>query len=316
MILPDRREIESAAEVVYRTFSPTFQICWPLLCERVGAEVWVKHENHLLSGSFKVRGGLVYMDAQALEGVSGVVTATRGNHGQSVAFAAARNRLKANIVVPEGNSDSKNRAMRALGGELIEYGRDFQEALEHAQGLANASLHFVPNFHPLLIRGVASYAMEIFSSQPELDSVYVPIGLGSGICAVIAARDALGMRCKVIGVVAENAPAYALSFDAGKSVPTDSANTLADGLAVRVPNAEALTVISRGVERIVTVSEQELLQAIRIYFSDTHNVAEGAGAAPLAALLKEREISRGTRVGLVLTGGNIDEDVFREALEA
>ena len=288
-----------------------------MLCERAGTEVWVKHENHLPSGSFKARGGLVYMGAQgAMEGVSGVVTATRGNHGQSVAFAARQNGLDARIVVPEGNSRSKNRAMRALGGELIEHGRDFQAALEHAQKLASATLHFVPNFDPVLIRGVATYAMEFFAAQPELDSIYVPIGLGSGICAVIAARDVLGLRCKVVGVVTEQAPTYALSFDAGKSVPTDSADTLADGLAVRVPNAEALDVINRSVERVVAVSELELRQAIHIYFSDTHNLAEGAGAAPLAALLKERDANRGSRVGLVLTGGNIDEDVFRSALDS
>lgn len=314
-MLPTRAEIETASEVVYRTLSPTPQICWPLLSERVGTEVWVKHENHLPTGSFKARGGLVYMDAQAdLGGIVEVVSATRGNHGQAVAFAAGRVGLKATIVVPHGNSESKNRAMRAYGADLIEHGRDFQDALDRARELAETGLHFVANFDPLLIRGVASYGMELFSAQPDLDAVYVPVGLGSGICALIAAREALGRRCEIIGVVTENAPAYALSLAAGHLVTTENSDTLADGLAIRVPNAEALATISKDAERIVAVSEAELRGAIRHYFTDTHNIAEGAGAAPLAALIQERERNAGRRVGVILTGGNIDARIYREIL--
>jgi threonine dehydratase len=306
-------DLTSAADEVHAVLAPTPQYAWPLLCERVGAEVWVKHENHLPVGAFKVRGGLVLMRRLAGEGVRQVVAATRGNHGQSIAFAARRSGIVPTIVVPEGNSPEKNAGMRALGAELLVRGRDFQAALESAHELAaQTGARFVPSFSLDLVRGVASYALELFGAAPALDVVYVPIGLGSGICGVVAARDALGLRTEVVGVVAERAACYARSFAAGRAVATESADTVADGIACRVPNEEALAIILGGVSRVVTVGEDEIRAAVRHYFTDTHNVAEGAGAAALAAALQERERLRGRRVGLVLSGGNVDLAVFRE----
>ncbi len=309
--------LEAAAAFVNQTLQPTPQLEWPLLSRRCGARVIVKHENHLPTGAFKLRGGLVYMQElrEREPGVRGVIAATRGNHGQSVSVAARRLGLEATIVVPHGNSVEKNAAMRAQGARLLEHGRDFQEALEHAQALAaRDGLHLVPSFHPALVRGVASYALELLRAEPDLELLYVPIGLGSGGCEALEARDALGSRTRIVGVVAERAPTYALSFEAGRVVATESADTVADGLAVRVPHADALARIRRGVERIVTVSEAEIRSAIRICFSDTHNVAEGAAAASLAACLREREKIAGLSVGIVLTGGNIDRALYRAIL--
>ena len=277
----------------------------------------VKHENHTPTGAFKVRGGLVYIDElrRTQRDVPGVIAATRGNHGQSVALAAGAAGLRSVIVVPHGNSTEKNAAMRSLGGELIEHGDDFQAALEHARVLADErGLHMFPSYAPALVTGVATYALELFGAHRDLDSVYVPIGLGSGACGVIAARDALGRSTKIVGVVAEQAAAYALSFDAGRMVTTETADTVADGMACRVPNEQALAALLAGAERVVTVSEDEIRAAMVAYFTDTHNVAEGAGAAPLAALIKERDRMRGKQVGLVLSGGNVDADVFRDVL--
>src|SRR5579863_8272772 len=302
MRLPGREELGAAAQIVHAALAPTAQIRWPLLGARTGAEVWVKHENHGPVGAFKLRGGIVYIDGlarAAARPAAGLIAATRGNHGQSIAYAAAR------------------AAMRAVGAELIEHGRDFQEALEFAQRMATErGLHMVPSFDPALVRGVASYALEFFDAVADLDTVYVPIGLGSGICATIAAREALGLRTKVVGVVAENAPAYALSFAAGRVVTTEAADTMADGVACRVPLEDAVEIINRWAERIVTVSEAEIADAMRVYFSDTHNLAEGAGAAPLAALLKERRAMERRRVGLVLSGGNVDREVYARVLGA
>lgn len=317
--MTDPAALEAAARLVHRTIPPTPQIAWPLLAERCGCEVWVKHENHTPIGAFKVRGGLVYMDdlARSKPEIAGVITATRGNHGQSVAFAARAYGVKAVIVVPHGNSAEKNRAMRAFGAELVEHGRDFNAAYDHARALAEErGLHMLPSFHPLLVRGVASYGLELFDAVDDLDAVYVPIGLGSGVCATLAAREALGRRAAVIGVVAERANTYALSLAAGKPVPTESADTLADGLAVRIPDESALATIRNGVERIVTVSEDEILAAMGHYFTDTHNIAEGAGAAALAALLKERAIMRGRKVAVILSGGNLDRALYLRALSA
>src|ERR1700722_12247136 len=283
--------LDAAAELVHSVVPPTPQHCWPLLSARIGAELWVKHENHTQTGAFKLRGGLVYLDdlKRAQPEIAGVVSATTGNHGQSIAWAATRVGLKATIVVPHGNSPEKNRAMVAFGANLVEHGHDFQAAYEHAMALAERdNLHPVRSFHPLLVRGVASYGLELFRAVPDLDVVYVPIGLGSGICGVIAAREALGARAEIVGVVATNAATYALSVAAGKPVPTNSADTFAGGLAVRVPDPAALDIICRHVARIVAVSEDEMRQAIPILFSDTHHIAEGAGAAPLAAALQER----------------------------
>jgi threonine dehydratase len=317
MELPTLPQLEAAADLVHRTVPPTPQHGWPLLSARLGAELWVKHENHTPVGAFKLRGGLVYLDdlRRSQPGIAGVVSATTGNHGQSIAYAATRLGLKSTIVVPHGNSPEKNRAMQAFGATLTEHGHDFQAAYEHAMALAEReNLHPVRSFHPLLARGVASYGLELFRAVPDLDVVYVPIGLGSGICGVIAAREALGARAEIVGVVAANAATYALSVAAGKPVPTNSADTFAGGLAVRVPDVAALDMVRRHAARIVTVSEAEMREAIRILFSDTHNIAEGAGAAPLAAALQERDRLVGKKVAVVQSGGNIDRALFTEIL--
>jgi len=319
LILPSLSSLEAAAERVHRVIPPTPQICWPLLGTRVGAEVWVKHENHTPVGAFKVRGGVLYMEElrQREPRVAGVIAATRGNHGQSVAFAAQRAGLQSVIVVPHGNSREKNAAMRALGAELVECGRDFQESYEHAIQLAAArGLHMVHSFDATLLPGVASCALELFRAVPALDALYVPIGMGSGVCAAIAVRNALGLRTEIVGVVAARAPAYALSFAAGRPVESTVGETIADGMACRVPDPAAIEIILNGAARVVTVEEEEIQAAMRHLFSDTHNVAEGAGAAPLAALLQEKERMQGRRVGLILTGGNVDRDVFARVLAA
>jgi threonine dehydratase len=313
MLLPGLAALQAAANVVHGVMPPTPQIRWPLLCARVGAEVWVKHENHSPVGAFKIRGGLVYFEELARRdpGITGVIAATRGNHGQSVAFNAARMGMRVVIVVPQGNSPEKNAAMQALDAELIEHGHDFQDAFEHAAALAaRECLHFVPSFDEALVRGVASYAMELFGAVPALDAVYVPIGLGSGICGAIAARDALGLNTEIIGVVSASAPAYALSLAAGRPVSAEALPSIADGMACRIPDPRALAAIQAGIARMVTVEESEIQSAMRYLFTDTHNVAEGAGAAALAALLQERERMRGRRVAVIQTGGNVDAAVF------
>ena len=310
-------EIEAAAEVVRRHVPPTPQHRWPLLAGRTGCEVWVKHENHTPIGAFKLRGGITYLGdlKRRRPEVTGVIAATRGNHGQSIATAARALGLAATIVVPEGNSVEKNAAMKAQGAELLVHGHDFQAALEFALEKAEAEgLTPVASFDPQLVLGVASYGLELFTAAPEFDTVYVPIGLGSGICGTITARDALGLKTKIVGVVSENAACYALSYATGKPVSTNSADTLADGMACRVPVPEAVAFINARAERIVTVSEAEIKAAMRAYYTDTHNLAEGAGAAPLAALVQEKEQMAGKQVGLVLSGGNIDRAVYREIL--
>ncbi len=309
--------LDRAAALVHAVMPPTPQYCWPQLSRRVGAELWVKHENHSPIGAFKLRGGLVYLDAvrRAQPQPAGVVTATRGNHGQSIAYAASRLGLAATIVVPHGNSIEKNRAMAGFGARLVEAGHDFQAAYEHAVILAERErLHLVRSYDPLLVQGVASYALELFRAVADIDFVYVPIGLGSGISGVIAARDAMGLKTEIVGVVAAGAPAYALSLAAGRPVSTNAAETIADGLAVRVPDAAALEAIRRGASHIVSVAEAEIRAAMRILFTDTHNVAEGAGAAALAAALQERQRLAGKRVAVIQSGGNIDRTLFAEIL--
>ena len=312
-----RADLDRAADVVYRTFAPTPQLAWPLLAAGLGAEVWVKHENYTPTGAFKVRGGLVYFDELVAGGAppAGVISATRGNHGQSVGFAARKSGIAATIVVPLGNSPEKNASMRALGVELIEHGADFQESREYAGQLAGErKLHMVPPFHPHLVRGVATYALELFTAVRDIGTVYVPIGQGSGISGMIAARDALGLRTEIVGVVSAHAPAYKLSFEAKKHIEHAVTTELADGMACRVPDAAALEIICRGAARVLAVTDDEVAAAMGMYFSATHSVAEGAGAAPLAAALQERERNRGRRVALVLSGGNVDRDVFARVL--
>jgi threonine dehydratase len=294
--------------------TPTATHVWPLLAQRLGTSVVVKHENHTPIGAFKVRGGLVYMDRLKRERpqVSGIISATRGNHGQSLAFAASRYGLLLTIYVPHGNSTEKNRAMKAFGADLVEYGEDFeaarQEAYRHAQ---REGLEIVPSFHRDLVLGVSTYALELFRAAPDIDVLYVPIGQGSGISGCILARDLLGLKTEIVGVQSTEAPSYALSFKAGTIVSTNSSNTRADGLATRVPDAAAFDIIRKGASRIVEVSDDEIASAIRSYWTDTHNLAEGAGAAALAAALQEKAKLAGKRVGLILSGGNIDFELFR-----
>ncbi len=320
MTLPDRDALLRALDIVRQAVPPTPQQRWPLLDARCGAQVWVKHENHTPVGAFKLRGGLVYVDAlrRREPGVRALMSATRGNHGQSIAFAAARHGLAATIVVPRGNSVEKNAAMRALGAELIERGDDFQVAREHAAALAaERGAHMVPSFHVDLVRGVASYWMEFFghfARGESPDVVFVPIGLGSGICACAAARAASGVATRIVGVVSAHALAYRLSFEAGRPIEAPVSAQLADGMACRVPEPEALEIMRREVDEIVAVTDEEVAQAMRALFADTHNVAEGAGAAALAALLQQRERWAGRRVGLVLSGGNVDSAVFARVL--
>jgi threonine dehydratase len=318
-LLPSLETLRSAAAIVYETMAPTPQYAWPLLKAAVGAEVWVKHENHTPIGAFKLRGGLVYFDELARNGArpAGVISATRGNHGQSVGFAAHKHGIAATIVVPHGNSLEKNAAMRALGVELVEHGDDFQAARERAAWIAQQrGLHMVPSFHPLLVRGVASYSLELLQAVPDLDVAYVPIGLGSGICGMIAARNALGRRTEIVGVVSAHAPAYALSFEQRRVVEHPVATRVADGMACRTPEPQALEILWRHLARIVQVSDEEVEDAMRLMYSATHNVAEGAGAAPLAAALKERERLGGRRAAVVLSGANVDRELFAHQLAA
>jgi threonine dehydratase len=309
----DLRQLEQAQAVVGAVMPPTPAHLWPLLSERLGATAIVKHENHTPTGAFKVRGGLVYVDGLKRErpDTPGLISATRGNHGQSLAFAAGRYRVPVTIYVPHGNSTEKNRAMRAFGANLVEHGEDFQAAREEAERRAKLDgLEFVSSFHPDLVLGVATYALELLRKVPDLEVLYVPIGQGSGICGCILARDLLGLTTEIVGVQSTEAPSYALSFAAGMVVRTNSSDTLADGMATRVPDADALAIIRKGASHIVQVTDDEIRTAIRALWTDTHNLAEGAGAAALAAALQEKSRIRGKRVGLVLSGGNIDIDLF------
>lgn len=316
-MLPDRAALEDAAALIARHMNPTPQIVWPLLSRRAGCDVVVKHENHTPIGAFKVRGGLVYLTKlrEQQPCVRGVITATRGNHGQSVARAATALGLASVVVVPEGNNPEKNAAMEALGAELIVHGHDFQAAAEYAHTLsATRGLHFIPSYHPWLIAGVGTYAMELFTAHTDLDAVFVPIGMGSGISGLVAAKQALGLSTRIIGVVSEGADAYLRSFLAGQVVTTETAETIADGMACRSPDPQALEVIMDGAANIVTVSDAQVRDAMSAYFTDTHNLAEGAGAAPLAALLASRDAWTGRKVGLILSGGNADRALMREVL--
>ncbi len=312
-----RAELDQATRIVRSVMGATPQYAWPLLAERTGSEVWVKHENHTPIGAFKVRGGLVYLQHLMDSGreIRGLVTATRGNHGQSIPFAARRHGVPVTVYVPEGNAVEKNAAMKAVGATLVVHGEDFDESRGEAGRIAEErGLEFVPAYHPAIVRGVATYALELFEAVSDLHTVYVPIGMGSGISGLITVRDLLGLETDIVGVVSANAPAYALSYDAGHVVTTNSAKTFVDGVACRVPDAAALEVIRGGAARIVQVTDDEVAEAMRIYHTDTHNMAESAGAAPLAALMQERETMRGKRVGVILCGGNVDSDVYAQVL--
>lgn len=315
-----RDQVEDALATVHAFVPPTPQYAWPLLRERLGMPVWVKHENHTPAGAFKVRGGMTYFAALAREQpqVRGVISATRGNHGQSVGWGARKYGLQATIVVPRGNSVEKNAAMRALGVELIEHGEDFQAAREHAIALAQRQgLHMVPSFHPELVKGVMTYWVEFFESFARGEApavVYVPIGQGSGFCAAAAARAYTGAASKLVGVVSAHATTYLDSFRAGKVVEAPVTTQLADGMACRIADPEALEVVLREAEDIVAVTDAEVADAMRILFADTHNVAEGAGAAGLAAVIQQRGRTKDKAVGFALTGGNVDTAVFARVL--
>ena len=309
----DLGQLERAHQVVGAAMPPTPAHAWALLAQRLGADVVVKHENHTPIGAFKVRGGLIYVERLQRERpqTSGIISATRGNHGQSLAFAARRFGVPVTIYVPSGNSVEKNQSMRALGANLIEHGEDFQSAREECERHAEREgLELVPSFHRDLVMGVTTYALELLRAAPDLDVLYVPIGQGSGICGCILARDLLGLKTEIVGVQSTEAPSYALSFLAGAVVTTETSNTRADGVATRIPDADAVAIICKGASRVVQVTDDEIASAMRAYWTDTHNLAEGAGAAALAAALQEKKKLQGKRVGLVLSGGNIDFDRF------
>jgi len=314
--LPDKEQIEQACRIVYEAMPATPQYSWPRLNERAEAEVWIKHENHGPVGAFKIRGALLYFrHLREQSKPPGVITATRGNHGQAIGFAARREGIAATVCVPHGNSTSKNRAMRSLGTALVEHGQDFEEARQEARRRAEAvGLHYVPSFHPWLMTGNATYSYELFQAVPEIHTAFVPIGLGSGICGMCAVREALGRKTEIVGVVSAHADAYYQSFVARRAISSPTRTRIADGMAVPVPDPEALEVIWRHVSRVVTVTDSEVEAAMRAIFDDTGNVAEGAGAAGLAAILKERDLVRGKRVATVLSGGNVDRDVLARVL--
>ncbi len=320
MYLPTLAELDAAAATVYAAMPPTPQYSWPLINAVLGSEAWIKHENHTPTGAFKVRGGLVYMKAlrERMPGLPGVITATRGNHGTSIAFGAHRHGIKATIVVPRGNSAEKTDAMRSFGADVIEHGHDFQEAREHAQMLAERDgLHMLPSFHNDLVAGVASYWLELMRAQPELDMVIVPIGQGSGICGAIAARHALGRKLDIIGVCSSHAPGYRLSFEAGRLIEAPVTTVIADGMACRVPDPDSLAAVRECAKEVLTVTDDEVARAMRLYYRATHNLAEGAGAAALAAALQLRDKGKleGRLLGLPLSGGNVDAALFRHILQ-
>ncbi len=315
--LPTIAEVRAAAETVYSVMQPTPQYRWPLLCERIGADLWVKHENQTPIGAFKARTAIVYAEEllKREPGTRGLIAATRGNHGQSVALAAQRKKLECVVVVPHGNSVEKNSAMRAQGAKLIEHGEDFQSALERAKELSSElGFHLVPPYHRDIVLGVATYWLELFTAVHDIDVAYVSVGMGSGICSGSAVRNGLGLKTKLVGVVSQHAPTYALSFEQRKIVEAPVKTVLADGLACRKGDADALSVILENVDHFVRVSDAEVGEAMRAMFVDTHNVVEGAGAAPLAAALREAGDLKGKRVAVIATGGNVDHDVFARVL--
>jgi threonine dehydratase len=315
--LPTLREVQEAAALVHRFMPPTPQYRWPILSQEAGCELWIKHENHTPTGSFKMRGGLIYLDwlRRNHPSIQGVVTATRGNHGQSIAFAARQLGLSAVVVVPHGNSKEKNAAMRVLGAELIEHGHDFHAADAHADELARSrSLHRVLSFHPLVVRGVASYALELFRAVPDLDLLYVATGWGSGAAGIAAVRNGLGLKTKIIGVSSAEAPSYARSIRVGRIVDVPARTRIADGIAVAHPHPGGFELVRREIERVVEASDESVEAAMRAYFRATHNVAEGAGAASLAALFQDSAPVAGKKVAAVLTGGNVDSDIYCRVL--
>ncbi len=308
--------LDQAADQVYARMLPTPQLNWPLISARLGTETWVKHENHTPIGAFKVRGGIVYLNDLASRGpCKGIITATRGNHGQSIPFGAAPHGIPVTVYVPKGNSAEKNAAMKGWGADLRVFGDDFEAARQEAMRIgAEQDLHPIAPFHELLVRGVGTYALEFFTAQPDLDVVYAPIGMGSGLCGLITVRDLLGLKTEIVGVVSDRADAYAQSVTAGKIISTKTANTFADGMACRIPMQDPLDIIAKGVSHLVRVTDDQIADAMRHYYTDTHNIAESAGAAALAAALSEKTALAGKKTGLILSGGNVDKDWFQTVL--
>jgi threonine dehydratase len=317
-LLPTLEEIHDSQKLVYSVMPPTPHISWPLINQRLETEAWVKHENHTPTGSFKARTAIAYA-AELFKhstGIKGLITATRGNHGQSVALAGQRFNVPVTIVVPHGNSSEKNAAMRGQDATLIEFGDDYQAAREHAQQLAKEQhLQMVPPYHRDIVKGVASYWVEFLEAVPDLDIAYVPVGMGSGISAACAVRNGMNLRTQIVGVVSDGAPAYALSFAAGKKIEAPVTTKIADGMACRIPDDEPLEIMRENVDHVVTVSDDDIRRAMKIYFTDTHNAVEGAGAASLAAALKEKAVLKGKKVGLILSGANVDHDIFAKVLQ-
>ncbi len=311
-----RDDLTRVQSLVYQHMQPTPSYAWPLLCDALGCEVWVKHENHTPIGAFKVRGGLNYLhELSQSSATKDIVTATRGNHGQSIPFAARQFGINVHVYVPAGNSKEKNAAMQAWGAQLHVHGEDFDEAREAAEAAADElGAEPVPSFHENLVRGVATYAAELFADVDSLKTVYVPIGMGSGAAGLVAVRDLFNLKTEIVGVVSEQADAMALSFEAGRLVNTNSALTFADGMATRIPHPQAFEILRNGLARIVRVSDDEIAEAMRLIYRTTHNIAEGAGAAATAALTQERDAQQGERVAVVLSGGNIDREMFVEVL--
>ena len=314
-----RADLDEATRIVREHVPVTPAYRWPLLEELTGTPTWVKHENATPTGAFKVRGGLVFVDRLHRSGrtVPGLIAATRGNHGQSVAYAGRAHDLPVTIVVPEGNSPDKNASMVGFGAELVVRGRDFQEAFEHAMALADSrGLVPVPAFHRDLVAGVATGALELQTQAGHLDSVYLPVGQGSGICAHMAVRDLLGVDTEVVGVVADRAPAHALSFASGRPVTTQHADTFVDGVATRTPVPEAVAAMVAGAARFIRVSEEQAEQAMRLLWRTTHQMPEPSGALALAGLLADPARAAGATAAVVMTGGNCDTELVRRVVAA
>jgi threonine dehydratase len=308
MHAPTFADICFARQRVYRALRRTPLLRHPLLAQETGLDIVVKHENHNPTGAFKVRGGINLVGSLSPEERRGVITATTGNHGQSIALASGREGVPCTIVVPRGNNPEKNAAMRALGAELIEFGRDFDEARERVEQLQHErGLRYVHSANePLLIAGVGTYALEIFEDEPDVDVILVPIGGGSGACGCAIVRTAIGSRAIVIGVQAARADAFARSWRGETRVVGEKADTFAEGMATRVTFDLTFDILKRGLDDIVTLTEEELAEGVRLALRTTHNLAEGAGAASLIAAVKLRGQLAGKRVVCVMSGGNID----------
>jgi len=308
-------ELHQAKELIHTVMPATPAYNWPQINSNTGCNVWVKHENHTPTTAFKVRGGIYLLDklSRSKNKPPGIISATRGNHGQSLSFSGASKGIPVVIVAPECNSADQNRAIKSFGAKLILHGVDFEASRQYSHKLQEENGYFhVPPFCRDLVIGVATYALEFMSAVKDLDTIYVPVGMGSGICGLIKTRDLLGLKTKIVGVVAEGAPTFYQSFQAGHIIPTSEANTIADGVATSSPMEEGFEIIKHGAERIVKVSDQQIAEAMYQYYKFTHNLAEGAGATALAALNKEKQLMAGKKVGVILTGGNIDFKRFCE----